>query len=134
VRFEVGYYFPLLPKLNLSVQAGWKLVITGFNGIGKSIIAKQKTLVGKFQPLQVLPPNAWQPDNTQQELVWEDSAQTPLQIISAYAPTHKGGAAAAIPLWSKKSDHVMQEIGTLSGGEQSAIAVQPPHPPRNFLF
>ena len=38
---EVGYDFALLTKLNFSVMGGQKLVITGFNGVGKSTLLKQ---------------------------------------------------------------------------------------------
>lgn len=40
-NLEVGYDFALLPKLNFSVMGGQKLVITGFNGVGKSTLLKQ---------------------------------------------------------------------------------------------
>ncbi|MGO0916507.1 ATP-binding cassette domain-containing protein, partial [Clostridioides difficile] len=39
-NLEVGYYYSLLPKLNFSVDGGQKIVITGFNGIGKSTLLK----------------------------------------------------------------------------------------------
>ena len=46
---QIGYSFPILPALSFELQSDQKLVITGFNGIGKSTLLK--TLVGELQPL-----------------------------------------------------------------------------------
>lgn len=46
---EVGYYYPLLPKMKFDVQNEEKLVITGFNGIGKSTLLK--TIMGEIKPI-----------------------------------------------------------------------------------
>jgi ATPase subunit of ABC transporter with duplicated ATPase domains len=46
---EVGYSKVLLPPINLSLNGKEKIVINGFNGIGKSTLIK--TLVGKIPPL-----------------------------------------------------------------------------------
>jgi ATPase subunit of ABC transporter with duplicated ATPase domains len=46
---EVGYDRVLLPPINLKINADEKIVISGFNGIGKSTLIK--TLVGQIPPL-----------------------------------------------------------------------------------
>ena len=46
---EIGYYYPLLQKLNFSLENEKKIVIKGFNGIGKSTLIK--TLVGEIPSL-----------------------------------------------------------------------------------
>jgi ATPase subunit of ABC transporter with duplicated ATPase domains len=42
-NLEVGYYYPLLPPLNFSINGGQKIIIIGFNGIGKSTLLKTLT-------------------------------------------------------------------------------------------
>ena len=48
-ELQIGYTHSLLRALNFSLQAGEKVVITGFNGVGKSTLLK--TLVGELPPL-----------------------------------------------------------------------------------
>jgi ABC-type Mn2+/Zn2+ transport system ATPase subunit len=43
-NLEVGYMRSLLPKINLIMRSKEKIVISGFNGIGKSTLLK--TLLG----------------------------------------------------------------------------------------
>lgn len=43
---SVGYYYPVLSKVDFAIRGGQKVVITGFNGVGKSTLLK--TLVGQF--------------------------------------------------------------------------------------
>ena len=46
---SVGYRSPVLEGLDLSVHAGQKVVLTGFNGVGKSTLLN--TLAGRLPPL-----------------------------------------------------------------------------------
>jgi ATPase subunit of ABC transporter with duplicated ATPase domains len=46
---EIGYENVLLPPININLNGKEKIVITGFNGIGKSTLIK--TLVGKIPSL-----------------------------------------------------------------------------------
>lgn len=48
-RLSVGYDYPILSHLDFSVTGGQKVVVTGFNGIGKSTLLK--TLTGSLNPL-----------------------------------------------------------------------------------
>ena len=45
-NLEIGYNKVLLPRISFDVKSGEKIVITGFNGIGKSTLIK--TLVGQI--------------------------------------------------------------------------------------
>ena len=119
---EVGYYFPLIPGLSFTVAAGQKLVITGFNGIGKSTLLK--TLVGAIAPLG----GAFRFSEQvkigyyEQDLKWEDSGRTPMQVIGdAYPAMTEKEIRRALAQCGVKRDHAMQAIGTLSGGEQSKV-------------
>ena len=42
-------HYPVLSQLSFSVRGGERLVVTGFNGVGKSTLLK--TLVGQLPPL-----------------------------------------------------------------------------------
>lgn len=119
---EIGYNTPLLPKLNFSVMGGQKLVITGFNGIGKSTLLK--TLVrnipvisGYFQfaePVKI--------GYFEQDLSWEDETKTPIQIISdAYPNMVEKEIRKQLAWCGVKNTLSTQAIGSLSGGEQSKV-------------
>lgn len=119
---EVGYYFSLIPRLSFHVRAGQKLVITGFNGIGKSTLLK--TLVGMIPPLAGKYEFSDQVKigYYEQELNWEDSSRTPFQLVGDYYPgMNKKEIRRALAQCGVKNDHAIQEIGTLSGGEQSKV-------------
>lgn len=121
-NLEVGYYYPLLPKLNFTVTAGQKLVITGFNGIGKSTLLK--TLIsdipcisGGFHFAEQVKIGYYE-----QDLIWEDVTKTPFQIIAdAYPRLNVKEVRRSLAQCSVKEEHVLRSITTLSGGEQSKV-------------
>ena len=119
---EVGYYYPLLPKLNLSVPTGQKLVITGFNGIGKSTLLK--TLVGALPALSGSLRFAEQTQigYYEQELQWENPKATPLAYLSDCYPRYTVKELRRfLAQCGVKAEHVSQPLETLSGGEQSKV-------------
>ena len=86
-RLEVGYYYTLLPPLSFEVRNGDKLVITGFNGIGKSTLLK--TLLeqipsrgGTFRFGESVEKIGY----FEQELKWDNPHDTPLHILSEAFP------------------------------------------------
>lgn len=121
-HLAVGYQYPVLSDLNFAIRGGKKVVITGFNGIGKSTLLK--TLIGEIP--------AWNGTFAfseqvkigyfEQDLHWENEEETPMQIISDYAPAlsvkevRKHLATCGI-----SGEHAMQAITTLSGGEQAKV-------------
>ncbi len=109
--------------MKFEIKNGERIVITGFNGIGKSTLLK--TLMGEINPLA----GEYRFSDTiksigyyEQDLKWENEEDIPLDIISREYPqltvkqVRKYLADCAI-----KKEHVMQEIRTLSGGEQSKV-------------
>lgn len=135
-NLEVGYYYPLLPKLNLSVMGGQKVVITGFNGIGKSTLLK--TLIKKIPSISG---NFKFSDQTkigyyEQDLSWENGAITPLQIIRNAFPTlNTKEIRQSLAQCGVKDEHVTRGILTLSGGEQCKVKLcQLTLSPCNFLI
>lgn len=121
-HLNVGYHYPVLSDVNFSIKGGEKVVITGFNGIGKSTLLKTlinqiPSLGGDFRFSEQVKIGYFE-----QDLVWTDAMKTPIQIVSDAFPSlvikdvRKRLAGCGI-----SSKHVMQEIGTLSGGEQAKV-------------
>ncbi|WP_312469654.1 ABC-F family ATP-binding cassette domain-containing protein [Neobacillus sp.] len=119
---EVGYGKPLLPKLNFSVLGGEKLVMAGFNGIGKSTLLKTlvqrlSAVAGSFRFAESVKIGYFE-----QDLTWEDGAKTPLQIISdSYPNLGVKEIRSRLAQCGVKNTHTTQAIATLSGGEQSKV-------------
>jgi ATPase subunit of ABC transporter with duplicated ATPase domains len=121
-HLSVGYYYPILSGLDFSIKGGQKVVITGFNGIGKSTLLK--TLIKQIP--------AWQGEfffseqvtlgYFEQDLLWEDETRTPIQVISdAYPSLAAKKVRKHLARCDISSKHAMQAIGTLSGGEQAKV-------------
>lgn len=121
-HLSVGYDHRLLSDLCFSIKGGEKVVITGFNGIGKTTLLK--TLLGQIKTLQGNYSFSEQvvPGYYEQDFVWKDGNQTPIQIVSEAKPSlllkeiRKHLARCGI-----SSEHAMQQIATLSGGEQAKV-------------
>lgn len=121
-HLAVGYHYPVLSNIDFSIKGGQKIVLTGFNGIGKSTLLK--TLVGQIPPIQGHYKFSEQVTLCyfEQDLAWPDETQTPIQIISDACPNmavkdvRKHLAQCGI-----SSKHAMQSITTLSGGEQAKV-------------
>jgi len=119
---EIGYRSSLLPKLNFSVGGGEKLVITGFNGIGKSTLlntlaGRLPTIAGSFRFSEQATIGYYE-----QELKWENDALTPIQVISERFPGLNTKAIRShLAQCGVRGNHAMQAVGTLSGGEQSKV-------------
>lgn len=119
---EVGYKSSLLPKINFSILGGQKLVITGFNGIGKSTLLKTlmgiiPAVAGDFHFARQVKIGYYE-----QDLKWTDGSWTPMQIISdAYPKLNKKEIFSHLARCGVKDAHVTQAIRSLSGGEQSKV-------------
>lgn len=119
---EVGYTEPLLPKITLTLRAGQKLAVTGFNGIGKSTFLKTicgiiPALSGSFR---------YEPDVVigyyEQENVWEDPEKTAFSEIKEEYPTMRDREVrASLARCGLRPEQVMQKLKTLSGGEQAKV-------------
>ena len=119
---SVGYYYPVLSKVDFAIKGGQKVVITGFNGVGKSTLLK--TLVGQIPPMHGHYKFSDQVTigYFEQDLIWEDTARTPIQIVSdSYPDMVMKEVRKALALCGISSKHAMQPVGTLSGGEQAKV-------------
>ena len=123
-HLSVGYHYHVLSDINFTVNGGQKVVITGFNGIGKSTLLK--TLVGQLSALNGSFSFSEQVKLRyfEQDLHWENEEKTPIQIVSDCYPSltikevRKNLACCGI-----MGEHAMQAIGTLSGGEQAKVKI-----------
>lgn len=121
-QLEVGYYYPLLPPLDFEIAGGQKLVVTGFNGIGKSTLLK--TLVGELPALAGSHRFAEgvRIGYFSQDLAWPCPQQTPLQVVGqAWPALPEKQLRRALARCAVKAEHTRQPVGTLSGGEQAKV-------------
>ena len=121
-RLAVGYQYPLLRELDFCIHGGQKVVLTGFNGIGKSTLLK--TLVGALLPLagSYLFSEQVTLGYFSQDLSWVDARRTPLEIVSnAYPRLVRKLVRRQLAQCGLASEKVMQSVGTLSGGEQKKV-------------
>ncbi len=119
---SVGYYYPVLSKVDFAIKGGQKVVITGFNGVGKSTLLK--TLVGQIPSIHGHYKFSDQVTigYFEQDLIWEDTTRTPIQIVSDNYPNMvMKEVRKALAQCGISSKHAMQPIGTLSGGEQAKV-------------
>lgn len=121
-NLEVGYNYPLLPKLNFSVSGGQKLVLTGFNGIGKSTILK--TIIGEIKPIS----GSYKYIDSikigyyEQNLKWQNENLSPLQIIlNQYPQMTIKQVRKHLSDTGLKEEHILRSVSSLSGGEQSKV-------------
>lgn len=86
-HLSVGYHYPVLSDINFAVNGGQKVVITGFNGIGKSTLLK--TLVGQIRVLNGSFSFSEQVklQYFEQDLCWKNAEKTPIQIVSDCYPS-----------------------------------------------
>lgn len=118
----VGYHYPVLSQLSFSVRGGEKLVVTGFNGVGKSTLLK--TLVGQLPALSGSFSFSAQAavGYYAQELTWPDLARTPLELVAAQYPSlSEKEVRRCLAQCGVSARHAMQPAGTLSGGEQAKV-------------
>lgn len=123
-NLEIGYTHKLLPKFNLEVLPDEKIVITGFNGIGKSTLLK--TLVEELEPI-----SGWFyfSENTkigyfEQDLNWENPNLSPFELISDKFPKYSQSEIRKfLAQCGLKSKHVLRPISSLSGGEQAKVKI-----------
>ncbi len=121
---KVGYYYPILPPISFTLKTGKRMVVTGFNGVGKSTLIK--TLMGdlpgmggtfKFGERVVC-------GYFRQDTVWENDAVTPFQFISSLYPKFtKKEVYAALAKVGITNEHIEQQLSTLSGGEQAKVRI-----------
>ena len=121
-HLAVGYHYPVLSNIEFGIKGGQKVVITGFNGIGKSTLLK--TLIGEIPSMQGHFKFSDQVTigYFEQDLEWKEPELTPIQIVAnAYPNMVTKDVRKHLARCGISSKHAMQAIGTLSGGEQAKV-------------
>ncbi|GMO14852.1 MAG: ABC-F family ATP-binding cassette domain-containing protein [Mycoplasmoidaceae bacterium] len=132
----VGYTKQLLPPISFDMKADDKIVISGFNGIGKSTLIK--TLIGQIPSLggEFKWEKAIKFGYFEQDLNWSNPKLTPFDIIKEHYPKWEDvKVRSALAQCAIKGKVAMQPIGTLSGGEQVKVRICIlQHTPCNMLI
>ncbi|MCY0869622.1 MAG: ABC-F family ATP-binding cassette domain-containing protein [Firmicutes bacterium] len=118
---KVGYRHALLPALDLEVERGSKIALTGCNGIGKTTLLR--TLIGALPPVAgaVLLGDRVQVGYFAQE-EYAKGTRTAMQVISdAFVGlTHKE-VRTALARCGLRAEKALQPVHSLSGGEQAKV-------------
>ena len=121
-QLAVGYHYPILAGIDFTLKGGQKVVITGFNGVGKSTLLK--TLVGQLPALQGQYRFSDQVvfGYFQQDMEWTDGGRTPMQLVSdAHPDLTAKEVRRCLAQCGVSGEHAVQPVGTLSGGEQAKV-------------
>lgn len=105
-----GIWSILASQVDFAVKGGQKVVITGFNGVGKSTLLK--TLVGQIPSMHGHYKFSDQVTigYFEQDLMWEDTARTPIQIVSdSYPDMVTKEVRKALALCGISSKHAVRE-------------------------
>ena len=125
-NLKIGYDGKSLLKqsINITLEKGEKLAITGFNGIGKSTFLK--TLAGvipavdgvfKFATNVVI--GIYEQDN-----IFDDDNMTPLEfILSEYPKLTQTEARSCLARCGLKAKEIAEPLKNLSGGEQGKVKI-----------
>ncbi|MDR2660487.1 MAG: ATP-binding cassette domain-containing protein [Lactobacillaceae bacterium] len=125
-QLVVGYQkdHPILNPITFALNSGEKVVFKGFNGAGKSTLIK--TLLGYLKPLSgssKFSPSAIV-NYFDQDLIWDNDKQTPLQIIQqAYPKEETKVLRSRLAAAGINGSNAMKEISLLSGGEQTKVKI-----------
>jgi ATPase subunit of ABC transporter with duplicated ATPase domains len=117
---EIGYDYPLLPKLSMEIERGEKIAIVGCNGVGKSTLLK--TIMGKIQPLggTTYLGDYLYPAYFEQEV--KVGSTTPIDDIwNSFPSLNQHEVRAALARCGLKNEHITRPLTALSGGEQAKV-------------
>jgi ATPase subunit of ABC transporter with duplicated ATPase domains len=124
-NLTIGYSpdAPLLRDLNLQVQSGQRVVLTGMNGTGKSTLLR--TIVGRIRPLsgQYHLGSSVKPGYMAQEQELLDPAGTALDTIRQAAPLNQTDARSFLHYFLFSGDDPLRPIGQLSYGERARLSL-----------
>jgi len=117
----IGYDDPLSSPLNLLMEKGQKIVMTGANGIGKTTLLK--SLLGLIKPLSG---NVQQGDYLEigyfeQEGGPENRNTAIEEISNEFRTLNQGEVRAMLAKCGLTSKHIESQIRVLSGGEQAKV-------------
>jgi len=115
----IGYDTALLPQLDITIEQGEKIAVSGMNGIGKTTLVR--TLLGQIEPLEgnavmgkkVIPLYYEQESRSGREF-------TALDFLWRQFPGMERRAIhSALARCGLSPEHILRPMGALSGGEQA---------------
>lgn len=120
---SIGYNNqPLIKNINLTINGEERVIIKGFNGIGKTTLLK--TLLNKIKPIEgsFEFSDTIKPIYYEQDLNWENGSLTPIDVIKqTYPNLNEREVRNLLAKNGLSNKDVMQPISTLSGGEQAKV-------------
>lgn len=119
-ELEIGYTYPLLPKMDIVIERGEKVAIIGCNGVGKSTLLK--TMLGKIEPLSGSTERGdfLFPSYYEQEV--KAASITPIDDVwNAFPQLDQHQIRAALARCGLKNEHIARPMNQLSGGEQAKV-------------
>lgn len=117
----IGYDKPLCRPVNLNMERGQKIVITGANGIGKTTLLKSllgiiPSLDGKVEQGEFLHLGYFEQEMT------SDMSKTCLEEIwDTFPYMNQAEVRAALAKCGLTTKHIESQIKVLSGGEQAKV-------------
>lgn len=119
---SVGYQAPLLEPVTFSLSHGEKVVLKGFNGVGKSTLIKSilgliPTFGGSAKFVDAAEVNYFT-----QDLEWQNPDQTPLGIVQDVYPRLEAKTVRQrLARAGLSPANIMKPMRLLSGGEQTKV-------------
>lgn len=117
----IGYDSPLTKPLNLTMERGQKIVITGSNGIGKTTLLK--SLLGLIPSLsgQVERGEFLEIGYFEQEMTGDMSKTCLNEIWDTFPYMNQAEVRAALAKCGLTTKHIESQVKVLSGGEQAKV-------------
>lgn len=119
-EMNIGYSYPIINNLNLTLTRGEKIAITGCNGIGKSTLLK--TIMGILPPLagkvqygdNLYPVYFQQETNLNYKTAFED-------VWDVFPQKSQKEIREALSKCGLRQELIIQKLSSLSGGEQARV-------------
>lgn len=117
----IGYEEPLSKPLNLSMERGQKIVLTGANGIGKTTLLK--SILGLINPLSgtVTQGDYLEIGYFEQEMVNPPSNSCIEEVWKEFPGFTQYEVRSALAKCGLTTKHIESQVKVLSGGEQAKV-------------
>lgn len=120
-EFVIGYDEPLSSPLNLSMERGQKIVLTGANGIGKTTLLK--SILGLIPPLKgtVVQGDYLEIGYFEQEMTGDKDNSCIEEIWQEFPGFTQYEVRSALAKCGLTTKHIESKVKVLSGGEQAKV-------------
>jgi len=117
----IGYEEPLSRPLELTMERGQKIVLTGANGIGKTTLLR--SLIGQIPPLSgTVNQGDYQiPGYFEQEVSYDDNTTCIQEIWKEFPGMTQYEVRSALAKCGLMTKHIESLVRVLSGGEQAKV-------------